>query len=75
MSAPNPLKNRDYLLGRRIQRIRQKEGITQERFAEELKVSITHIAQIETGKSRPSLELVYKMADTLSVKVEELFKF
>jgi len=75
MSGINPLRNRDYLLGRRIQRLRQKKGITQERFAEELKVSQTHLALIETGKNMPSLKLVYKIADTLDVKTEELFKF
>lgn len=75
MFNKNPLRDRDYLLGRRIQRIRQKKGITQERLAEELKISITHLAMVETGKSTPSLKLVYKIADTLDVKVEELFKF
>ena len=75
MATQNPLRDKDYLLGKRIQHLRIKRGMTQERLAEEAKVSITHLSMIESGKNAPSLKLVYKIADVLDVKVEGLFKF
>ena len=75
LGKKNPLRDKDYLLGKRIQHLRIKRGMTQERLAEEAKISITHLSMVETGKDTPSLKLVYKIADILDVKVEDLFKF
>jgi len=75
MASKINMKDHNFLLGRRIQRLRQQKGITQERLAEELKISLTHLAMVETGKNAPSLRLVYKIADTIGVKIKELFDF
>jgi len=71
----NPLRNKFYLLGRKIQYIRTKKGFTQQRLAEELEITLSHLGAIETAKKHPSLKLIFKIADKLDVKIEELFKF
>ena len=75
MGIANPLRDKDYLLGKRIQHLRIKRGLTQERLSEMVKVSMTHLSMIEAGKSTPSLKLVYKIADKLDVKLREIFDF
>ncbi len=51
----------DYKLGRKIQKIRQQKGFTQEQLAEKVKVSTTFIGYIETGYRRPNLKMIYKL--------------
>ncbi len=75
MGITNPLRDKDYLLGKRIQHLRIKRGLTQEKLAELAKVSITHLSMVEAGKSTPSLKLVYKISDKLDVKLKEVFDF
>ena len=69
------MRNKYYLLGRRIQYIRQKRGFTQERLAEELGITLSHLGAVEVGIKSPSLKLIFDIADILNVKVEELFRF
>lgn len=75
MGITNPLRDKDYLLGKRIQHFRIKRGLTQEKLAEMTKISLTHLSMIEVGKSTPSLKLVYKITDKLDVKLKEIFDF
>lgn len=66
---------KDYRLGRKIQRIRKERELTQEKLAEIVGVSTTWIGYIETGYRRPSLKMVYKIANALGVKVKDIFPF
>jgi transcriptional regulator with XRE-family HTH domain len=75
MGETNLLRNKDYLLGKRIQQLRIKRGMTQERLAEAAKVSMTFLSVIENGKDAPSLKLLYRIAQALDVKVADLFPF
>jgi transcriptional regulator with XRE-family HTH domain len=75
MIDKNPLRNKYYLLGRRIQYIRRKRGLTQQRLAEELGISLSFLGRVEIGSKSPSLKMVFRIADVLDVKPEELFKF
>ena len=75
MGETNVLRNKDYLLGKRIQHLRIKRGMTQERLAETVKVSATFLSMVENGKDTPSLNLLYRIAAALDVKVAELFTF
>ena len=65
----------DYRLGRKIQKIRKSEGITQERLAEKMRVSTTFIGYVETGYRRPNLKMIYKIARVLGVRVKDIFPF
>ena len=75
MGETNVLRNKDYLLGKRIQHLRIKRGMTQERLAETVKVSATFLSMVENGKDTPSLKLLYRIAAMLDVKVADLFTF
>lgn len=49
-------------IGRRIQRLRRAKGLTQERLAEELNISVVHLAKIENGKRGCSLDILVDIA-------------
>ncbi len=66
---------KDYRLGRKVQKLRKKKGLTQEKLAEKIGVSTTWIGYIETGYRRPNLKMIYKIANALGVKVKDIFPF
>ncbi|MCX7748842.1 MAG: helix-turn-helix domain-containing protein [Clostridia bacterium] len=59
-------------LGNRIREERQRLGLTQEKFAEEIGVSDSYIGQIERGERSLSLETLVKLANRLGVTVDYL---
>ena len=73
--ATTKITQKDYRLGRRVQRIRKEKGGTQEKLAEKIDVSTTWIGYIETGYRRPNLKMIYKLANALGVKVKDIFPF
>ncbi len=73
--ATTKITQKDYRLGRRVQRIRKEKGWTQEKLAEKIDVSTTWIGYIETGYRRPNLKMIYKLANALGVKVKDIFPF
>ncbi len=60
--------------GMRLKRLREKRGWTQQVLAEKVGVSRVTVAKIEIGNRKPSLELLYRLAKVLKVKVGELLK-
>ncbi len=60
-------------LGKRIQKLRKMQDVTQEAFAERLHISRTHMGHIEQGRAAPSLKLLTKIAKAFNVPVSELF--
>lgn len=56
------------LAGRNIRHFRRSRGFTQERLAEMIGVSGAYIGYIERGKKGPSLELLAKIAASLTVE-------
>jgi len=60
-------------LGKRIKRIRKQLGHSQEKMAEIVGISRTHIGHIEQGRKSPSLKFIEKLARALKVKVSDLF--
>ncbi|MEK7577997.1 MAG: helix-turn-helix transcriptional regulator [Patescibacteria group bacterium] len=69
------ITNNDITLGRRIRRFRKRSGLTQEKLAEKVNVSVTHVGLVETGKRRLSLKTLQKIASTLGVKAKDLLPF
>jgi len=59
-------------LGRNIQKLRKSQGYSQEKFAEIVKISRTHIGHIEQGRKSPSLKTLEKIARVLKVKMGDL---
>ena len=59
-------------IGKRIKMARIEEKITQERLAELVEISPTHMSNIETGTTRVSLTTIVNLANALSVTVDDL---
>ncbi|MDY0396119.1 helix-turn-helix transcriptional regulator [Virgibacillus halophilus] len=59
----------------KIKALRKKMGLTQERLAKECSVVRQTINCIENDKYDPTLELAFKLAKILNVKVDELFTY
>lgn len=58
----------------RLKRLREKRGWTQQVLAEKVGVSRVTVAKIEIGNRKPSLELLYRLAKVLKVKVGDLLE-
>lgn len=74
MSDVKITKN-DIKLGKRIRRLRRRASLTQEKLAEKVNVSTTHIGLVETGKRRISLKTLQKIASALRTKVRDLLPY
>lgn len=59
-------------IGKRIKIARIKADLTQERLAEKIELSPTHMSNIETGTTRVSLTTIVSLANALSVTVDDL---
>ena len=56
-----------------LDKLRKLKGLTQEKFAKELKVSRQTVSAIENGKYNPSLELALEIALYFNKTIEEIF--
>jgi len=70
---PKSTKKTLKTLGWKVQRLRKQKRLTQEEFADQLRISRVYIGYIEQGRESPSLKLLMKIARRLDVKVEDLF--
>jgi transcriptional regulator with XRE-family HTH domain len=61
--------------GRKMQKVRQSKGITQEELASMLSMHRTYIGLIERGERNPTVRTLYKIAKALKVKASELLPF
>ena len=59
-------------IGKRIKIARIKADLTQERLAELIDISPTHLSNIETGTTRVSLNTIISIANALSVTSDDL---
>ena len=56
-----------------LDKLRKLKGLTQEKFAKELKVSRQTVSAIENGKYNPSLDLAFEIALYFNKAIEEIF--
>ena len=61
-----------FAIGQRIKQVRRDRGMTQERLAEALSVSVGYISQIERGVTKISLETLAAVAACLACDLSEL---
>ncbi len=61
--------------GANLKKIRLEKGITQEKLANELNFSQSHIAKIESGKTDTSISHIAAFARELKIPVTILFEF
>lgn len=69
------LTKKDEAFGKRIKKLRKRVGLTQEKLADKVNVSTTHIGLIETGKRRVSLKTLQKIASAIGVKAKDLLPY
>ena len=58
----------------RIKELRQKQGLSQEKFALKIDMDRTYYASVEAGKRNVSIKNIKKIADGFEISLEELFK-
>ena len=61
-------------LGDRIKELRQKTGLSQEKFALKIEMDRTYFASVEAGKRNIAIVNIKKIADGLGVSLCELFE-
>ena len=62
-------------LKNKLDELRKLNGLTQEEFAKELRVSRQTVSAIENGKYNPSLELACEIALYFNMTIEEIFTY
>ena len=66
------MRNWRAILGRNVRRLRQQHGLTQEQLAFDAEIDLTYLGGIERGRRNPSLLVIARIADALSVSVPKL---
>lgn len=61
-------------LGLNIAYYRKLRGFSQEKLAEKVDISRTHMSRIETAECAVSLDVVFSLADVLDIEVSKLFE-
>lgn len=69
------LSKKDVAFGIRLKKFRSKAKLTQEELAEKIGLSRDFIALLETGRRRPSVKTIQKLARVLRVKSSDLLPF
>jgi len=60
------------IIGKNITRIRKEKGMTQEDLCGVAELDRSHLSEIENGKMNITVKSLSKIADGLSVKLNEL---
>ncbi len=60
------------ILGKNVRPLRQQRKLTQEQLAFEAEIDLTYMGGIERGKRNPSLLVMARIADALSVSLTRL---
>ncbi len=62
-------------LGEKLHTLREKRGLSLRQLASILEVkSYSHIAEIESGKSMPSVKLLFKIANFFNITTDQLMQ-
>lgn len=62
------------IFGNKVRELRNKIGVSQEKFALQIDMDRTYLASVENGKRNISIENIYKIAKGLGITMETLFK-
>ncbi|HUN95801.1 MAG TPA: helix-turn-helix transcriptional regulator [Bradyrhizobium sp.] len=62
------------LVGENVKRLRQKRGLTQERFAEISGLSQQYLSGVERGQRNPTVVTLYELATALGVSPMDLIR-
>ncbi len=59
--------------GLKVQQLRKKSGMSQEKFALSIDMDRTYLASVEAGRRNISINNIKKIADGSSITISELF--
>jgi len=62
-------------LGKRIQTLREKRGLTQEQLEEKTEVNAKYISAVERGQQNVTVKTLEKIAQGLNIELYQLFLF
>ena len=62
-------------LAKKIAEIRVKRGLTQEKLAEMISYSTNHIAKLEAARTKPSFDLLVRIAKAVDIQMKDLFDY
>lgn len=62
------------IVGRIIRDIRQKKGLTQEVLSGLAGISRSHLAEIESGRTKANVETLWKITEALEMNLSELIQ-
>ena len=62
------------IFGKNLRTNREKKGFSQEKLADLSGLHRTYISDVERGERNISLENIQKIADSLGIKITDLFK-
>ena len=62
------------IVGKVIQRYREKKGVSQEVLSGFADIGRTHLSAIERGERKPTLETFYRISKALDVRASELWR-
>jgi len=68
------LERPEYRFGEKIKKVRESQSVTLKQLAEEMKVSVSLLSQIENNKVSPSIDTLLALADILDIDPEYLFR-
>lgn len=60
------------IFGKNVRKTRKQRGLTQEELAFEAEIDLTYVGGIERGKRNPSLIVMARIADALSISLPKL---
>lgn len=66
-------KNVEQIIGKRIQKIRQEKGYTQQQFSEKIGLSTNYLSDIERGKSSARLDKLVAIINALGCSADDIF--
>ena len=68
-----PAKNENcQRFGKRVRRLREELGLSQEEFADRVGIHRTYIGGIERGERNPTLSTIYRIAQGLKIEASRL---
>lgn len=64
----------NFELGKRIQYLRRRRGMSQEDLALECKINKNYLSDMERGTRNPTIKILEKVSKGLNISLEELFR-
>ena len=58
--------------GEKLRYLRRQQGLTLRGLAEDIDLSFSHLGNVESGKRKPSADLIFKIAKFFKVSTDSL---